>query len=126
MSPEAWEGLQYFKRAELLCKCCGSEDMDPTFMFKLDLARHAFGKPIRVTSGWRCKKHNMEISGSPTSSHLMGRAADLDDKKDPIYRGQLQRALLAAGFTQFEFSRDGHLHVMNDTTKPSPFVGVEP
>ena len=44
----------------------------------LDPARRAFGKPIRVNSGYRCKKLNSIIGGSANSQHLTGCAADLD------------------------------------------------
>ena len=44
----------------------------------LDPARRAFGKPIRVNSGYRCKKLNSIIGGSAKSQHLTGCAADLD------------------------------------------------
>jgi len=43
----------------------------------LDPLREAWGKPIRVTSGYRCTKLNTAIGGSPTSVHKVGWAADL-------------------------------------------------
>lgn len=43
----------------------------------LDPLREAYGKPIRVTSGYRCKALNEAVGGSPTSDHLQGRAADI-------------------------------------------------
>lgn len=44
----------------------------------LDPLRDAWGAPIKVTSGYRCAKLNRALKGSsPTSSHLIGFAADL-------------------------------------------------
>lgn len=44
----------------------------------LDPLRNAWGAPIKVTSGYRCAKLNRVLKGSsPTSSHLVGYAADL-------------------------------------------------
>lgn len=44
----------------------------------LDPLRNAWGAPIKVTSGYRCAKLNRVLKGSsPTSSHLVGFAADL-------------------------------------------------
>lgn len=44
----------------------------------LDPLRDAWGAPIKVTSGYRCAKLNRVLKGSsPTSSHLVGYAADL-------------------------------------------------
>jgi len=50
----------------------------------LDPARRAFGKPIKVNSGYRSKALNEAIGGSATSQHLTGCAADLDggDRND--------------------------------------------
>ena len=43
----------------------------------LDPLREAYGKPIRVTSGYRSEELNKSVGGSPTSDHLAGRAADI-------------------------------------------------
>lgn len=43
----------------------------------LDPLREAYGKPIRVNSGYRCQKLNKAVKGSPTSDHMKGMAADI-------------------------------------------------
>lgn len=43
----------------------------------LDPIREEFGKPITVTSGYRCPKLNKEVGGQPNSFHLRGCAADI-------------------------------------------------
>lgn len=43
----------------------------------LDPLRVAWGKPIRVSSGYRCPKLNAAVKGSATSVHMLGYAADL-------------------------------------------------
>lgn len=43
----------------------------------LDPLREAYGKPIRVNSGFRCEKLNKKVGGSKTSDHLHGMAADI-------------------------------------------------
>ena len=45
--------------------------------------RDKYGKPITVTSGYRCKALNKAVGGVSTSQHLKGEAADLvtDDVK---------------------------------------------
>lgn len=43
----------------------------------LDPLREAWGKPITVTSGYRCPKVNSLAGGVPTSMHLTGHAADI-------------------------------------------------
>jgi hypothetical protein len=43
----------------------------------LDPLREAYGKPIRVNSGFRCPALNKAVKGSATSDHMNGRAADI-------------------------------------------------
>ena len=49
----------------------------------LDPLRERYGKPIRVTSGYRSKEVNKRIGGAPTSQHTKGEAVDFvcDDMK---------------------------------------------
>lgn len=43
----------------------------------LDKVREAYGKPIRVSSGYRCPHLNGLVGGSDDSQHKLGLAADL-------------------------------------------------
>ena len=43
----------------------------------LDPARGKWGKPIHVSSGYRCPELNKAVGGVPTSQHLKGEAADI-------------------------------------------------
>jgi hypothetical protein len=43
----------------------------------LDPLREQYGKPIRVTSGYRCPKLNNLVGGAPNSQHMRGEAADI-------------------------------------------------
>lgn len=43
----------------------------------LDPLRKAYGKPIRISSGYRSPKLNAIVGGSPTSDHMTGCAADI-------------------------------------------------
>lgn len=44
---------------------------------ELSKVRQAFGKPIIVNSGYRCRELNKEVGGHPKSLHQYGNAADL-------------------------------------------------
>ena len=44
----------------------------------LDPLRESWGKPIIVTSGFRCKAVNDKVGGVATSQHTKGEAADID------------------------------------------------
>lgn len=43
----------------------------------LDPLRQAWGKPIRVNSGYRCPELNKAVGGVPASQHMLGEAADI-------------------------------------------------
>ena len=43
----------------------------------LDPLREAYGKPIRVNSGYRCPRLNTLVGGSLNSQHMRGEAADI-------------------------------------------------
>lgn len=43
----------------------------------LDPLREAFGKPIYVTSGYRCPRLNVAVGGVANSNHMKGLAADI-------------------------------------------------
>lgn len=43
----------------------------------LDPLRRLYGKPIFVTSGYRCAQLNKAVGGVATSQHITGQAADI-------------------------------------------------
>ena len=48
----------------------------------LDPLREAYGKPIIVTSGYRCEKLNKAVGGAASSQHVKGEAADIRSVQD--------------------------------------------
>lgn len=69
-----------FKISEFHCKgsTCGCTQTlhDPQLSAYLQQIREHFGKPVYITSGYRCPTHNKAIGGSETSQHTLGQAAD--------------------------------------------------
>lgn len=43
----------------------------------LDPLRKSYGKPIIISSGYRCEALNKAVGGAPTSEHRLGMAADI-------------------------------------------------
>lgn len=43
----------------------------------LDPLREAWGKPLHVNSGYRCRALNKAVGGVPASQHMRGEAADI-------------------------------------------------
>lgn len=72
-----WDDFPNFSRAEMACKHCGRCEMDADTMWKLQELRDSFGKPMRVTSGYRCPEHPVEIVKSKGGAHTLGRAVDI-------------------------------------------------
>lgn len=50
----------------------------------LDPLREAYGRPIIVTSGYRCERLNKLVKGSKTSQHRFGQAADIRTIEDTV------------------------------------------
>jgi len=71
-------GSVHFKDREFTCNCCGKGKVDPLLIAKLEVLRSLLGdKPIIITSGYRCEKHNRKVGGASGSQHLKGKAADI-------------------------------------------------
>ena len=83
-----WGEIKYFSPSEFSCNCgeCHGElGIEFQLVEALDHLRELYGKPIKITSGFRCEKHP-ETKARPTSSHTRsksdgvfygGKAADI-------------------------------------------------
>lgn len=77
-----WSEVEHFAPHEFACQgrsCCGGmELMEHDFMLRLDAVRKAFGRPLIVSSGYRCAAHNDAVSSTGrTGPHTTGQAVDL-------------------------------------------------
>ena len=54
--------------------------MCDTIIEMLDVVRAEYGKPIRISSGYRTAEHNQKVGGVSNSSHLKGLAVDIKVK----------------------------------------------
>jgi hypothetical protein len=85
----------------------------------LDPLRTSLGRPVRITSGYRAPAVNRAVSGSPTSQHMLGEAADI--KVDGMAAEALATAIVRLGVPVDQViwyapERGGHVHV-SFTTK---------
>ena len=53
------------------------DNLDALIIKVLDPTRSAMGRPVTVTSGFRCKAVNDIVSKSKNSQHLLGEASDI-------------------------------------------------
>ncbi len=98
---------KYFKEIE--------ENMDASFLKKLDKARELYGKPMIINSAFRTPEHNKEVGGKPNSAHLYGLAVDIrvDGSRS---RFEITTALIEIGFNRIGVAKS-FIHVDDDTTK---------
>jgi len=67
----------------------------------LDPLRAAYGRPITVSSGYRCPALNKAVNGANGSAHLRGDAADLQ-AADPVGFKRFVREWLMKTGTKFD------------------------
>jgi len=68
-----------FHLKEFACHCgkCATVLISPTQVVNLQRLRNAVGRPITITSGYRCAKHNAAVGGVAGSQHPLGTACDI-------------------------------------------------
>ena len=112
MSPVPFPALRHFVASEFQ----HPELVDADALQWLDNVRHAAGVPFRLTSDARTPAHNIEVGGSPTSLHVLGRAFDFTLRvADPA---ALYRVVDACMTTPAPFGKeieyvigDQHVHI---------------
>ena len=73
----------------------------------LDRLRSEWGRPIIVTSGYRCKELNAAVGGAHYSQHLKGQAADIVSDDFEAFRGFVHRWCKGNEFDQCIFEHGG-------------------
>lgn len=72
---------QNLKVKEFMCKCdyddCTFTLVNPKVVVAFQKLRGFVGRPINITSGYRCQKHNDAVGGVDDSRHKMGNAIDI-------------------------------------------------
>jgi len=89
--------------------------MDSDLLIMIDKAREIYGKPMRITSGYRTEDHNQKVGGVSSSSHLKGLAIDVAciRSKD---RFEMLAALIEVGFNRIGVAGT-FIHVDTDKNK---------
>jgi uncharacterized protein YcbK (DUF882 family) len=105
-----WGKYPNFKASEFACRHCGVVDMQPEFMNRLQALRTEYGKPMRITSGYRCPNHPVEAR-KPHSrgEHTLGMCADVACTNGTD-RYQLITIALKHGFHRIGIAK-GFLHL---------------
>jgi len=90
-----------FQLAELACKCCRTllvSDLLGELVERLQRLRDEVGKPVRITSAYRCPAHNKAVGGAARSWHMQAAAADV--QVDGMTPAQLAPIARRVGFRE--------------------------
>jgi hypothetical protein len=76
------------------------------FLIPMNEIRTSYGVPMIVDSGWRPSEINKEFGGAPSSKHLIGLAADIQDLDGKVWAWVLQNlGMMQQKFIYFEDKR---------------------
>lgn len=95
-----WVKVRWFTPQEFACKCgkCGGlADVKPDLVYALDELRERVGRPLKITSGFRCPQHPAEATKSKPGAHAQGTAADIATVGGD-FKYRLKQAAYALGF----------------------------
>lgn len=111
-----------FNSTEFDCKgsgCCSITTINPQLVNYLQLIRNHFGKPITITSGYRCYTHNKRVGGATGSRHNKGDAADIVvSGVAPREVAKFAESIGIKGIGLYETAVDGYfVHIDTRTTK---------
>ena len=108
--------MSWYKHEEFACRDnCGLNNASPDLVEMLERLCELYGKKITLNSVSRCPKHNADIGGSPTSSHLKGLAADMSVLSSRE-RFKIVELIYLVGFDRIEV-KDTWIHVDIDSSK---------
>lgn len=101
-----------FKSTEFDCHgtgCCSKTLIDEKLVEYLQKIREHFGKPVIISSGYRCERHNKSVGGATASKHKQGMAADImvtDIKPAEVAKYAESIGILGIGL--YETEKDGY------------------
>lgn len=89
--------------------CCSQTIINEKLVQYLEKIREHFGKPITITSAYRCAVHNRNVNGATGSRHTKGDAADIVVLGvTPRTVAQYAESIGILGIGLYETSADGH------------------
>lgn len=101
----SWE---FFTEDEMKCNGTGRCAMNEGFMNALVRLRKVYGKPMKVTSGFRDPSYNKQIGGADNSAHIYGKAADIAVSGVDAWR--LVNLAMQGGFTGIGVKQKGPIN----------------
>jgi len=121
-----WNAYPNFSKEEFDCNYTGKNEMQHSFMAKLQALRTAYGKPMKITSGYRHATHPIEARKAKPGAHATGIAADIAVSHADAH--EVMRIAFELGFTGIGVQQKGggrfiHLDTIeNNPDQPRPHV----
>jgi uncharacterized protein YcbK (DUF882 family) len=117
-----WSRYPNFKADEFKCSHCGDNEIKEELLDKLQALRSRYGKPMRITSGYRCPRHPIEAAKSAPGPHSSGLACDVGVEGADAHK--LLGLALDAGFKGIGVQQKGtgrflHLDLLNASNRPT-------
>ena len=99
--------------------CCSETQVDEQLVEYVQKIRDHFGKPVNISSGYRCAKHNKSAGGATASRHIKGQAADIYiEDVAPAEIAKFAESIGIKGIGLYETKDDGFfVHVDTRETK---------
>jgi uncharacterized protein YcbK (DUF882 family) len=120
----SWGKYPNFSAKEFQCSHCGADGIQESLISKLQAMRTEYGKPMRITSGYRCPQHPIEAKKSTPGTHALGIAADIGVEGAEAHR--VLELAFKHGFTGVGVQQKGtgrFIHVdIRKGELPSPMV----
>ena len=119
-------------RMEMGCRCgCGKNLTESSFASKLFIAQGRYGRPFKISWGYRCSEVNRRIGGEEFSASLLGEHVDIDYGLPMELYGIVQ-GLIAAEFEHIriytlssavDYGRKyAHVHVDGCVSRGGPYL----
>lgn len=118
---------EHFTVSEFLCYgagCCTEGKIDDKLVEILKKIRDHFGKPVYISSAYRCPTWNKKVGGVSGSYHLYGQAADIKVRDiAPAEVAKYAESIGVLGIGLYETDADGHFVHVDTRTKKSYWYG---
>lgn len=110
----------YFTESEFRCKHTDLCNVDKQFLDRLLALRLEYGKPMRITSGYRDARHPIEARKTKPGAHATGKACDVACTPQDAFR--LISLAIKHGFTGIGVSQraDQPRFIHLDTIEGAP------
>lgn len=110
--------LKHFKLKEFNCTHTAKNEMDESFLLRLDELREVCGIPFKITSGYRDKTHPVERAKDKPGKHSEGIAVDIY-APDGITKRTIIKHAIELGFNGIGV---GSTFIHLDTRKSYPVI----